>query len=57
MKVLFLDHDGVICLSDEWGGRFKKKGFDNPMVDTGKFKKAASGKVNGVGTFGKGKLG
>ena len=35
----------------------KKKGFDNPMVDSGKFKKAASGKVNGVGTFGKGKLG
>ena len=29
MKVLFLDHDGVICLSEEWGGRFKKKGFDS----------------------------
>jgi len=29
MKVLFLDHDGVICLSSEWGGRFKKKGFDS----------------------------
>ena len=29
MKVLFLDHDGVICLSDNWGGRFKKKGFDS----------------------------
>lgn len=25
MKVIFLDHDGVICLSDEWGGRFKKE--------------------------------
>jgi hypothetical protein len=25
MKVLFLDHDGVICLSSEWGGRFKKE--------------------------------
>ncbi len=25
MKVLFLDHDGVICLSTEWGGRFKKQ--------------------------------
>jgi hypothetical protein len=24
MKVIFLDHDGVICLSTEWGGRFKK---------------------------------
>jgi hypothetical protein len=25
MKVLFLDHDGVICLSTEWGGRHKKQ--------------------------------
>jgi len=24
MKVIFLDHDGVICLSTEWGGRHKK---------------------------------
>lgn len=24
MKVLFLDHDGVICLSNNWGGRTKK---------------------------------
>lgn len=23
MKVIFLDHDGVICLSTEWGSRFK----------------------------------
>jgi len=29
MKILFLDHDGVICLSNNWGGRFKKKGFDS----------------------------
>jgi hypothetical protein len=29
MKVLFLDHDGVICLSAQWGGRYKKKGYDN----------------------------
>ena len=30
MKILFLDHDGVICLSTEWGSRFKKKTkFDN----------------------------
>lgn len=29
MKVLFLDHDGVICLSSQWGGRYKKKGFDS----------------------------
>lgn len=25
MKVIFLDHDGVICLSSEHGSRFKKK--------------------------------
>jgi hypothetical protein len=25
MKVIFLDHDGVICLSQQWGGRFKKR--------------------------------
>jgi hypothetical protein len=24
MKILFLDHDGVICLSNNWGSRFKK---------------------------------
>lgn len=24
MKVIFLDNDGVICLSNNWGGRFKK---------------------------------
>mgnify|MGYP003704972755 CR=1 FL=1 len=24
MKVIFLDHDGVICLSRNWGGRSKK---------------------------------
>ena len=29
MKVIFLDHDGVICLSEQWGGRFKKKGYDS----------------------------
>jgi hypothetical protein len=29
MKIMFLDHDGVICLSSEWGGRYKKKGFDS----------------------------
>jgi hypothetical protein len=23
MKIIFLDHDGVICLSTEWGSRFK----------------------------------
>lgn len=25
MKVIFLDHDGVLCLSEQWGGRNKKK--------------------------------
>ena len=25
MKVIFLDHDGVVCLSNNWGGRFKKR--------------------------------
>lgn len=25
MKVIFLDHDGVICLGNQWGGRFKKQ--------------------------------
>jgi hypothetical protein len=25
MKILFLDHDGVICLATEWGSRFKNK--------------------------------
>ena len=25
MKVIFLDHDGVICLSSNWGSRLKKQ--------------------------------
>jgi hypothetical protein len=25
MKVIFLDHDGVICLSGQWGNRAKKR--------------------------------
>jgi len=30
VKVIFLDHDGVICLSTEWGSRFKnKEGLDS----------------------------
>ena len=30
MKVIFLDHDGVICLASEWGSRFKnKEGLDS----------------------------
>lgn len=31
MKVIFLDHDGVICLAQQWGGRFKKKGFNRNL--------------------------
>jgi hypothetical protein len=34
MKVIFLDHDGVICLPKNWGSRFKKQEVlytkDNP---------------------------
>lgn len=35
MKVLFLDHDGVICLSTEWGGRFDRdrEGLDSVFDD------------------------
>lgn len=30
MKILFLDHDGVICLQSEWGSRHKnKEGLDS----------------------------
>ena len=30
MKILFLDHDGVICLASDWGSRFKnKEGLDS----------------------------
>jgi hypothetical protein len=30
MRILVLDHDGVLCLSTEWGSRFKnKEGFDS----------------------------
>lgn len=25
MKVMFLDHDGVMCLNTEWGSRYKKQ--------------------------------
>jgi hypothetical protein len=35
MKVIFLDHDGVICLAAEWGGRFKRdrEGLDSVFDD------------------------
>jgi hypothetical protein len=39
MKVIFLDNDGVICLSNNWGSRFKKqRAFfteDNPRESFG----------------------
>jgi hypothetical protein len=36
MKVIFLDHDGVICLANNWGSRYKKreKADRNPGIDT-----------------------
>jgi len=36
MKIIFLDNDGVICLSNNWGGRFKKfKKYqkENPNIE------------------------
>lgn len=36
MKVLFLDHDGVICLERQWGTRFnkqKKYEINTPIMD------------------------
>ena len=31
MKVIFLDNDGVICLANNWGSRFKKtRAYSNP---------------------------
>jgi hypothetical protein len=29
MKVIFLDNDGVICLSDNWGSRYRKRKRDS----------------------------
>jgi|TARA_R100000081_G_C4695867_1_gene104995 hypothetical protein len=29
MKILFLDHDGVICLAEQWGKRHSKKSKKN----------------------------
>ena len=39
MKCIFLDHDGVICLSNHWGGRTKKWAkyrSENPETSTNK---------------------
>jgi hypothetical protein len=36
MKVIFLDNDGVICLANNWGSRFKKReaADRNPHLDS-----------------------
>lgn len=31
MKIIFLDNDGVICLPNNWGSRFKKKDVENSV--------------------------
>ena len=42
MKVIFLDHDGVICLSNNWGGRIKKwSKYRSENPDSSKEKKDA----------------
>jgi len=42
MKVIFLDHDGVICLSNNWGGRTKKWAkYRSANPDSSKEKKDA----------------
>lgn len=42
MKVIFLDHDGVICLSNNWGGRTKKWAkYRSENPDSSKEKKEA----------------
>jgi len=42
MKVIFLDHDGVICLSNNWGGRTRKwVKYQSENLDVSKEKKDA----------------
>jgi len=42
MKVIFLDNDGVICLSNNWGGRLKKwANYRSVNPDSSKEKKDA----------------
>ncbi len=42
MKILILDHDGVICLSNNWGGRTKKwANYRSANPDSSKEKKDA----------------
>ena len=47
MKVIFLDHDGVICLSNNWGSRFKKKPGD-PFANFDNFDKKAIKVLNEI---------
>ena len=42
MRILFLDNDGVICLSNNWGSRSKKwSKYRSANPDSGKEKKDA----------------
>ena len=42
MKIIYLDHDGVICLSNNWGGRTKKWAkYRSANPDSSKEKKDA----------------
>jgi hypothetical protein len=47
MKILFLDHDGVICLQSNWGSRFKKKKTD-PFKAFDNFDKKAINALNKI---------
>lgn len=46
MKILFLDIDGVICLSNNWGSRYKNKEGFNSRFD--KFDKKAIAILNDI---------
>lgn len=36
MRILFLDHDSVLCLQKQWGTRFKKPNkYDSDLFDKG----------------------
>ena len=44
--ILFLDHDGVICLATEWGNRFKNKEGLDGLFD--RFNQKAIGVLNEI---------
>jgi hypothetical protein len=46
MKTIFLDHDGVICLSTEWGSRYKNKEGLDSVFD--RFNKKATNVLNEI---------